>query len=73
MLCMIIKAAIHRVTGDAIGETAYPPLDDVIKYFRRTLRRCALSLRATLYAARFAQYHHFGVVFGHVVRCHFFK
>jgi len=68
MLRMIIKAAIRRVTGDAIGETAYPPLDDATKYFRRTLRRCALSLGANLYAARFAQDHHFGVVFGRVVR-----
>ncbi|KIJ93672.1 hypothetical protein K443DRAFT_125515 [Laccaria amethystina LaAM-08-1] len=67
ILRMIIKAAIRRVTGDAIGETAYSPLDDATKYFRRTLKRCAFSLGATLYASRFAQDHHFGVVFGRVL------
>ncbi|KAN0140651.1 hypothetical protein V8E53_001478 [Lactarius tabidus] len=51
----IIRAAIYRVTADAIHETAYRPADSLTSYYHLILLRSAKSLRFMPYAKRFSQ------------------
>lgn len=67
LLQRIVKAAIRKVIGDAVFDTAYHSVDEQVKYNRKVLRSCARKLGANAYAHRFRVDHHFGVVIGRVV------
>jgi len=63
----IIRAAICRVTADAIHETAYRPADGLTAYYRLILFRSAKSLHLIPYAKRFARDEEFGKAITRVV------
>lgn len=65
----VIKAAIRKITGDALFLTAYPSAITLAAYLRDTLATTAKDLKLSSLSLRFQGDHKFGESISRVV-CH---
>jgi hypothetical protein len=63
----VIKAAIHKITSDALFITAYPSTVTITDYYCDVLKSCAENLHLDALCDCFEKDHKFAEVISHVV------